>query len=109
MNLTKVLTVVFSLIAVGLLWFLFSSVKHEIDEKARIKRSEAVVISKLKTIRTAEITYRSVKGQYTDNWDSLKAFLMDGVIYNIQKTVLCNLKVYPTQIQVVKGPLELFL
>ncbi|MTI32717.1 hypothetical protein [Xanthovirga aplysinae] len=85
MNLTKVLTVVFSLIAVGLLWFLYSSVKHDIDEKARIERSEKAVIEKLKIIRTAEITYRSVNGQYTDSWDTLKAFITGGIIYNIQK------------------------
>lgn len=79
--LTRIFSIVFLGVAIYLGYFLFNSIKSEIDEERRIKRVENQIIDKLKLIRDAEVAYQKVHGRYTDNWDSLISFLDSGTIY----------------------------
>ncbi|WP_027002527.1 hypothetical protein [Hugenholtzia roseola] len=66
-------------------FFVYDSVASEIKMQNEIKESEAKVIAQLKLIREAQKAYESQKGEYTDNWDSLKNFIKNGVIYRVNK------------------------
>ncbi len=81
MNVTKILTVVFYLISIGLAYFLISGIAHDIQEEKRITRVEAEVIEKLIMIRDAEISYQASQGQFTSDWNKLISFVDTGKIY----------------------------
>ncbi len=85
MNLTKILTIVFILISVGLAYFLTDSIKKDIEEEGRIANIEAQIINKLKMIRDAQIAYQTVNGNYTSDWDKLISFVDTGRIYITQR------------------------
>lgn len=86
MNTTKILTIFFFVVAIGLGYYLFSRIKFAIDEEKRIAMVELKVINKLSLIRDAEIAYLSVHRDYTDNWDTLAYFMQNGIFYITQKT-----------------------
>jgi biotin carboxyl carrier protein len=65
-------------VALALAAFLVMRIKSTIDEEARIKESEQLIIKKLMLIRDAEKAYQSVYGQYTANWDTLINFIEHG-------------------------------
>lgn len=85
MNLTKILTVIFLVVSLGLAYFLMDSIKTDIEKEKRIAAIEAQVINKLKMIRDAQIAYQAVKGNYTSDWDKLKSFIDTGKIYIMQR------------------------
>ena len=83
---TRILSIIFFLVAIYLGYFLFNSVKSKIDDEKRITRIENNVIEKLKLIRDAEIAYQMVYRKYTSDWDSLISFLDSGRIYITERT-----------------------
>lgn len=85
MSLTKILTIVFLLIAVGIAYYLFDRIKFSIEEDERIARIESLVIDKLKFIRDAELLYKEANGQYTSDWNKLISFLDTGRLYIVQR------------------------
>lgn len=86
MNITKVLTIVFGVIAAGLAFFLYNSIDSSIQEGKRIQKLEARIIEQLKMIREAELGYETVYGQYTSDWNKLMAFVDSGSFYITQRT-----------------------
>ena len=76
MNKLKLYTYGTLVVAIGLGFFLVNSIKHSIDEEARINSAEAKVINKLKLIREAQIAFQSVNGEYASQWDSLLNFIL---------------------------------
>lgn len=78
MNTTKILTIVFGVIAIGLAYYLYYSINSSIEEVERIERLESRIIEQLKMIREAEIAYESVNGRYTSDWDRLISFVDTG-------------------------------
>ena len=58
MNVTKILTIVFYLVSIGLAYFLVSGIAHDIEQEKVIKTVEAKVIDKLMQIREAQEAYR---------------------------------------------------
>ena len=85
MNKTRILSIVFLIISIGLAYYLYASVKSDIELTAKIERVESQVIEKLKMIRAAEVAYQSVNGQYTSDFSKLISFIDTGKIYLIQK------------------------
>ncbi len=85
MNIIKILSIVFLLIAIGLAYFLVDSIKFKIEEEARIEKMENRIINKLKMIREAQIAYQAVNGRYTASWDSLLSFIDTGKIFITQR------------------------
>ncbi len=86
MKLTKILTIVFFVISIGLAYYLYSRIKFSIDEEARIKRIEAKVIERLVMIREAQNAYQSVNREYAKDWDKLIDFIQNGTFYIIERT-----------------------
>lgn len=82
---TRVLSTFFFLVAVGLAVVLVRNIKSKIDEDARIKRQEQMVINKLKMIRDTEVAYLAANGKYTGDFDTLIAFIDTGSIYITQR------------------------
>ena len=81
MNNTKILSIVVLIIALALGYYLFNSIKTDIETTERIARTEARVINKLKMIREAQIAFQKVNGKYSNNWDELLAFVDTGSFY----------------------------
>lgn len=86
MNMTKILSIVFFVVAIGLAYYLTDSIKYSIDEQSRIENIENSVINKLKMIRDAQVAYRAANGQYTSTPQTLIDFVKNGNIYITQKT-----------------------
>lgn len=101
MNLTKILSVVFFLVAVALAYFLVSSIQDAIEEEKRIARIERRVIDKLKVIREAQIAFQSVHGRYTDDWSELLNFMKNGNLYIIERTEETKLLEYGAEETIV--------
>lgn len=91
---TKILTYVFFAAALYLGYFLFSSIKSDIDQEKNIQRVEKNIIEKLKLIRDTQVAYQKVHGHYTSDWDSLVSFLDSGVIYITEVKEETKLKEY---------------
>ncbi len=81
MNTTKILTIVFYFVSIGLAYFLISGISHDIEQEKLIKSVEAKVIDKLKQIRSAEISYQVANGVFTSDWGKLLSFVDTGTIY----------------------------
>ncbi len=85
MNLTKALTFVFLLIAIGIGYYLINGIISTVEEEKRIAQIERRVIEKLRFIRDAQIAYRDTHGQFTSDWDKLISFIDTGKIYITQR------------------------
>lgn len=94
MNLTKILTIAFLVIAVGIAYFLYDRIKFSIEEDARIVQIERQVIEKLQFIREAEILYKDANGQYTSDWNKLRSFIDTGTVYITQRREITTLLEY---------------
>lgn len=71
----KIMMYAFLGIAVIISFLSFRSIQEPIEFEKEKKIRYARVIERLKDIRTAQIAYKSVKGTYTANFDSLISFL----------------------------------
>lgn len=85
MSKLKIYTYLTLFLAIGLGIFLVSRIKFSIDEESRITRAENLIIDNLKIIRDAQVTFQSVKGSYTSDWDSLINFIEYGKIFIVQR------------------------
>ncbi len=81
----KILTIVFTLVAIGLAYYLVDRIKFAIDEEKRIAATERQIIEKLMFIRDAQVAYKDANGQYTSDWSKLINFIDTGTIYITQK------------------------
>lgn len=82
---TRIFTILLFVVAIGLGYFLTTSIKTDIEEEEKIRNIEQRVINKLKIIREAQMTYQTVHGRYTDNWDTLINFINNGQIPIVEK------------------------
>ena len=82
----KVLVKVILVAAIGLLGFVcYESIRGPVDfEKESRIRNEAVK-QRLIDIRTAQVAYREIKGEYTASFDSLINFVKNGEVALLQK------------------------
>ncbi|NVJ85218.1 MAG: hypothetical protein HWE15_02875 [Algoriphagus sp.] len=94
MNLTKVLSFVFLLAALGLGYLLWKGVDDVVEEEKRIALVEAAIIEKLQMLRDAQLAYEASNGKYASTWDSLKTFITEGEIWLIQRTETTKLLDY---------------
>ena len=86
MNLTKIISYVFLVIALGLGYFLINRVMTAIQEEKRIEEVEATVINKLIMIREAQKGYQSVHGTYANTWENLVEFVRSGNFFIIERS-----------------------
>ncbi|MFC3415307.1 hypothetical protein [Algoriphagus hitonicola] len=85
MNLSKVLSIVFFLVAIGLGYFLWKGVEDVVEKEERIALIESAIIEKLQMLRDAQLAYEASNGKYADNWDSLKNFIQEGEIWLVER------------------------
>lgn len=85
MNLTKILSIVFLVVALGLGAYLYLRIDSKIQEDKTIAQIEQQIIQKLKMIRDAETAYQAIHGQYTSDWNKLTSFIDTGKIFIIQR------------------------
>lgn len=81
MEKTKIFSVVFLLVSIGLAYFLWNSIYSSIATEENIAAQETRVKNKLMMIREAQIGYRAVNGQFTSDWGKLKNFIDSGEFY----------------------------
>ena len=86
MGITKVLSIFFFVVAIGLAVVLVKNIKSKVDDDKQIERQEQLVINKLKMIRDAEVAYLATYGKYTGSFDTLFSFIDTGSIYITQRT-----------------------
>ena len=93
MNLSKVLSLVFLLLALGLGYLLWKGVDDVVEEEKKIALVEAAIIE-LQMLRDAELAYQASNGKYAGSWDSLKTFIQTGKIWLVQRTETTELLEY---------------
>ncbi|MFY0627516.1 MAG: hypothetical protein JXR07_14535 [Reichenbachiella sp.] len=81
MEKTKIISIAFLIVSLGLASYLGYTIFKSIDDEERIQRGEAKIIEKLTMIREAQIAYQAVNGQYTSDWGKLKNFVDSGQFY----------------------------
>lgn len=94
MNLTKVLSFVFLLAALGLGYLLWKGVDNVVETEKRIALIEAAVIEKLQMLRDAELAYQASNGEYADNWSDLRNFIQTGKIWIVERKETTELLEY---------------
>ena len=78
MNLTRILSIVLFLVAIGLAWYLYSNINSTIQFKEHVAQTEFRITEKLAVIREAEKAFLERHGHYTASWDSLTDFIQNG-------------------------------
>ncbi len=101
MGVTRILSVVFLLLALGLGYLLYKSVDDVMQEEKRLALVEARIIEKLQMLRDAQVAHIASKGKYADNWDSLRNFIEDGRIWLVQRSEETTLLEYGKEETVV--------
>lgn len=77
---STIIKIVLAIIIIVLAYFVVQSIKAPVDfKKERVKR-EALVIQKLKDIRSAQLIYKSIHNEYAPTFDTLIDFLKTGEI-----------------------------
>lgn len=94
MTLTRILSIVFLLGALGLGYMLYNSVDSVVEKEKEIARTEARIIEKLQMLRDAQIAYVATKGEYAGNWNDLKKFIEEGQIWLVQRSETTKLLDY---------------
>jgi hypothetical protein len=94
MTLTKILSIVFLVTAIGLGYLLYKSVDDVMQQEKLIAATEARIIEKLQMLRDAQIAYLASNGQYAGSWDELKKFIQEGKIWIVQRTEKTKLLEY---------------
>lgn len=94
MNLPKVLSLVFLVVAIGLGYLLWKGVDNVVEGEKKIALIEAAIIEKLQMLRDAELAYQASNGKYAGNWNDLKKFITEGKIWLVQRTETTKLLEY---------------
>lgn len=94
MNLTKVLSLVFFVVAAYLGYLLWKGVDDVVEAEKRVALLEAATIEKLEMLRDAQLAYQASNGKYASTWDSLKTFIETGTIWIVQRTETTKLLDY---------------
>jgi hypothetical protein len=101
MNLTRILSIVLFLVAIGLAWYLYSNINTTIETKAHVAQTEEKITEKLAVIREAEKAYLERYGHYTANWDSLTDFIENGrVPITVRKEIITQLSYGEEKVEV---------
>ncbi|MEX2511770.1 MAG: hypothetical protein WD398_02595 [Cyclobacteriaceae bacterium] len=102
MTLSKILSIVFLLAALGLGYRLYMGVDEVVEEEKRLERTEVRIIEKLEMLRDAQVAYQATHGEYADNWNELKEFIQEGNIYIVQRTETTELLEYGEEVTTVE-------
>lgn len=85
MNKKTIIQIVLVVVAIVLTYLVYDSIMRPVRFNEEVSKREAVIIEKLKDIRTMEIAYKSVYNKYTGSFDTLIDFMKNGKIPIIKK------------------------
>lgn len=85
MKLRNIISIVLTLIIVGMIYFLYSEIMSPVKFKDEYNKRSTEVINKLKDIRTIQETFKSSNGRFCGDIDSLLAFLETGKVNMVRK------------------------
>jgi len=74
----KPVNIALTIVIIVLSYLIFRGINEPIKFNKEKKHRYGFVIQKLKDIRTAEIAYKSVNGNFTSNFDTLISFVKEG-------------------------------
>jgi hypothetical protein len=94
MTLTRILSIVFLVTAIGFGYLLYKSVDDVLQQEKLIAATEARIIEKLQMLREAQVAYLASNGQYAGSWDDLRKFIQEGKIWIVQRTEKTKLLEY---------------
>ena len=95
MNKFRIISLVLLVVALGMGYYLYASIRGPIEENRRIAAIEARVIDKLKVIQEAQLAYFAVNGRYAKNFDQLKDFIYEGEFtYIVRRERILDVKNY---------------
>ncbi len=101
MNLTRILSIVLFLVAIGLAWYLYSNINSTIEFKEHVAQTEAKITEKLAVIREAQKAFLERNGHYTADWDSLTNFVENGrVPITVRKEIITQLSYGEEKVEV---------
>ena len=101
MVITRVLSIFFFVVAIGLAIVLARNINSKIIADEQIEKQEQLVIYKLKMIRDAEVAYFATNGKYTGSFDTLISFIDTGSIYITQRTEVIKMLAYGAEESIV--------
>lgn len=101
MTLSKILSIVFLLGALGLGYKLYLGVDEVVEEEKILQRTEERIIEKLEMLRDAQIAYQAANNEYASTWPELKKFIQEGNIYLVQRTETTKLLDYGEEVTTV--------
>ena len=61
-------------------FFVYQSIMEPVEFRKEQRKREVIVVNKLIDIRNSQVIYRQLVGSYSNNFDSLQAFLADAEI-----------------------------
>lgn len=85
MNKKTIYQIVLVLAAIVLAFLIYNSIMNPVRFNQEVDKREAVIIEKLKDIRTMQIAYKGVFGKYTGSFDTLVDFIQNGKMPIIKK------------------------
>lgn len=83
----KAVQIILGIVIVALIWWIASLISQPLSFEKQLKERNAVVIEKLKDIRTAERAYKSKYKKFTDNFDTLIYFILNDSLQMERKLV----------------------
>ena len=83
----KAAQIILGLAIIGLIWWIAALISQPLSFEKQLKERNAVVIEKLKDIRTAERAYKSKYKKFTGNFDTLIYFILNDSLQMERKLV----------------------
>lgn len=71
----KIVQVILAVVIIGLGYLVFDSIMKPVRFNKEKADREAIIIQKLKDIRSSQLIYKQLKGSYADGFDTLVSFL----------------------------------
>lgn len=81
----KILIVFLLLVSVIMGYLTYDSIDSEIDERAKVKAIDEMVIGRLDTLRKMQIAYRDMNGTYAKTFDQLFGFMRNGKFVTLKQ------------------------
>lgn len=85
MKLRNIISIILSLIIIGMIYFLYSEIMSPVKFKDEYNKRSTEVINKLKDIRTIQEAYKTSNGRFCSDIDSLLIFLETGKVNMVRK------------------------
>ena len=83
----KVAQIILGLVIIALVWWIANLISQPLSFEKQLKERNAVVIEKLKDIRTAERAYKSKYKKFTGDFDTLIYFILNDSLQMERKLV----------------------